>query len=296
MRIALIASAATFLAISLACTTTSADISLSGGFMPDPATSTVTVDGTVQASDALLPGSCVGYMDPNTPSYTVRLTDMTEAFISACSSTDVALAVRGPGGTWQCNDDAEGTNPAVRLTNPNGNYEIFVARYSDDTIASAVINISESRGPFCGRSGGGSETVNMTGTPSSGTTTIASGFGTSTSPVTAGGTTDVDNVSNIPGNCTGYINGTAPTHRLEVGAGLAALRVASCADSDTTLVINDGSGTWHCNDDEEGSNPVVSVNGPTAGTWDVWVGTYSSGGGSAATLRVSEGISGRLCN
>ncbi|MFT6821899.1 MAG: hypothetical protein ACJATT_005733, partial [Myxococcota bacterium] len=76
----------------------------------------------------------------------------------------------------------------------------------------------------------------------------------------------------------------------------AALRVASCADSDTTLVINDGSGTWHCNDDEEGSNPVVSVNGPTAGTWDVWVGTYSSGGGSAATLRVSEGISGRLCN
>jgi hypothetical protein len=297
MRTALIASAATFLAITLACGSTAIpDVSLTGGFMPDPVTSTVNVDGTVQASDALLPSSCVGYMNPNTASYTVALSDMSEAFIGACSSTDVALAVRGPDGTWSCDDDTEGTNPVVGLTNPNGTYEIFVARYSDDTVASAVINVSESGGPFCGGGGGGSETVNMIGTPSSGSTTVASGFGSSTTSVTAGGSTDVDNVSSIPSNCTGYIDGSAPTHRLDVSSGLGALRIASCADNDTTLVINDGDGNWHCNDDEEGSNPVVTVNGPTSGTWDIWVGTYSSGGGSASTLKLSEATSGTLCN
>jgi hypothetical protein len=112
--------------------------------------------------------------------------------------------------------------------------------------------------------------------------------------IVAGGGTDVDDVANIPANCAGHIAADRPDFRVDFTAGASPLRFASCAGADTTLIINDARGGWHCDDDTEGSNPVVTVENPPSGQYDVWVGTYSTETADA-NLRISE-MSGTLCD
>jgi hypothetical protein len=75
-------------------------------------------------------------------------------------------------------------------------------------------------------------------------------------------------------------------------AGLAAnqnprswIRFFVRAQGDTTLVINDAQGRWHCSDDEGGGlNPMIDITQPGGGQYDVWIGSY----------RASEQIRGQL--
>ena len=51
-------------------------------------------------------------------------------------------------------------------------------------------------------------------------------------------------------------------------------------------VVQAPDGTWTCSDDADGSDPAVTVDGG-AGTYSVWIGTYSRRTDSvAATLSV----------
>lgn len=62
-------------------------------------------------------------------------------------------------------------------------------------------------------------------------------------------------------------------------------------NGDTTLVINDGGGRWHCNDDSApGSNlnPVVDIRNAPAGQYDIWIGSYRSGEQIRGTLNITE--------
>jgi hypothetical protein len=89
-------------------------------------------------------------------------------------------------------------------------------------------------------------------------------------------------------NCSGYI-AEAPDFQLSYNAGALPLIFSVDAGSDTTLVINDPSGAWWCDDDgASGLNPAVRFDDPRSGRYDVWVGTFSSGSGAPATLFVSE--------
>lgn len=63
---------------------------------------------------------------------------------SALSNADTTLVVKGPDGTWYCDDDdGEDSNPSVELTPDVGRYEIWIGTCSEGEIKKAVPGISE---------------------------------------------------------------------------------------------------------------------------------------------------------
>jgi len=122
--------------------------------------------------------------------------------------------------------------------------------------------------------------------PAFGQVTLAAGFQPAPHAVqlVAGGGV---NAGNLGGGCAGFI-ADAPDYRLNYTAGGVALVLAVLAGGDTTLVINDPSGNWLCDDDGGGSlNPRLQIDAPSSGQYDIWVGTFG-GGTIAATLQISE--------
>lgn len=57
---------------------------------------------------------------------------------------------------------------------------------------------------------------------------------------------------------------------------------------DATLVINDGQGNWHCNDDASGLNPVIDLADAPPGQYDIWIGSYSASENIAGQLLITE--------
>ena len=104
--------------------------------------------------------------------------------------------------------------------------------------------------------------------------------------VDAGG----NNRNSISGSgCAEYINNAQPDVDVNYQAGRSRLYFFVKSDVDTTLLVNDANGTWHCSDDFEGSNPAIILNNPPSGKYNVWVGTYSQDDkGSRARLHISE--------
>lgn len=101
----------------------------------------------------------------------------------------------------------------------------------------------------------------------------------------AGGSTDV---RYLGGSCVGYA-ATAPDYRINYGQGSSTLlRFYFISDADTTLIINDTNGAWHCADDTFGTlNPTLDFASPPAGEYDIWVGTIQ-GDIVQGTLHVTE--------
>ena len=65
-------------------------------------------------------------------------------------------------------------------------------------------------------------------------------------------------------------------------------------NSDATLVINEPSGHWRCNDDHHHEGwgnalmPTIDFANPPAGRYDIWVGTYDASSHNPAILHVTE--------
>jgi hypothetical protein len=79
----------------------------------------------------------------------------------------------------------------------------------------------------------------------------------------------------VPGSgCSGYIDNARPSAKLTV-EGDGPLAIYAVSGSDTTLLVSDPSGRWHCSDDANGSNPAVTFARAAPGTYVVWVGTFS---------------------
>ena len=137
--------------------------------------------------------------------------------------------------------------------------------------------------------GGVAVAQDFTAPPTSGAVTLAGGFAPDphTVSVLAGGRLDVGAADLGPG-CAGFI-AEAPDFRLFFTPGTLPLYISALAETDTTLVINDPNGRWHCDDDTGGNlNPLVMFPTPTAGQYDIWIGTYTNTATAPATLRISE--------
>jgi hypothetical protein len=106
--------------------------------------------------------------------------------------------------------------------------------------------------------------------------------------IVAGGTEDA---SHLGGACVGMV-GSPPDFRLDYTAGGLPLNLWVYADVDTTLVVNDPSGAWVCNDDGAGDggnvNPGLRWANPPSGVYDIWIGRYASGDGANAKLVITE--------
>lgn len=118
-------------------------ISLSPGFTPDPTTATGTAGGPQSASE--LSSSCNGGNIANNPNHTLTAGGtFPNLRIMARSDGDTTIVVRKPDGSYECNDDSDGLNPMVTLTNaPAGEYRIWVGTFQDDASPSYTLGISE---------------------------------------------------------------------------------------------------------------------------------------------------------
>lgn len=91
----------------------------------------------------------------------------------------------------------------------------------------------------------------------------------------------------LPPGCIGFINPEAPQVKLNYTAGTTAMQVYAHSAADTTLIIRDPSGTWHCDDDSMARNPAIRFPSPKSGEYSIWVGAFG-GGRPQADLYVTE--------
>jgi len=123
--------------------------------------------------------------------------------------------------------------------------------------------------------------------PNSGQVQLRSGFTPDpyTVAVVAGGSQDGNR---LPGACTGWIS-DAPDFRVTYSAGRLPLAFRTVSGADTTLIINDPSGNWACDDDSFGDGDAqVVFRRPSSGVYDVWIGTFNRGGTARAVLGITE--------
>ena len=94
----------------------------------------------------------------------------------------------------------------------------------------------------------------------------------------------------VPGSgCSGFITNGAPTAVVQHD-GAGPLAIYAMSDTDTTLLVADPAGRWHCSDDADGSNPAVTFADAGTGAYVVWVGTFSpDAAGAAARLLAVKG-------
>ena len=135
--------------------------------------------------------------------------------------------------------------------------------------------------------------VNVMGEPGYGAYTLSAGFTPDPTAyaVTAGGSEQASqfnqadgtscfagNIANVPDVRVNYTAGTTFPLRFYV----------STPGTDTTLAINAPDGSWHCNDDTVGLQPVIDFATPLSGQYDVFVGTFSQGEFPQVQLYVTE--------
>jgi hypothetical protein len=259
-------------------------VNLRSGFTPDPHVTTVNAGGPIDVSS--VSDNCRGFIAER-PSFTLRYrAGELPLYVGVVADDDTTLVVKGPNGQWMCDDDSgDNLNPVISWDNPrSGRYQIWVGRFGSSELAPANLYISEVGGPA---NEVPADAPDFSLDPAYGTIDLVSGFQPDPHSVSisAGGPY---NAYAIP-ECVGWI-ATAPDYRVNFTAGSAGLPLIFSVQSeaDTTLVINDSQGNWLCNDDSDGLNPVVHIDAPVSGQYDVWVGTYSEGSLQPSTLNVSE--------
>ncbi len=94
----------------------------------------------------------------------------------------------------------------------------------------------------------------------------------------------------VPGNgCSGYIDNATPNATVSFD-GEGPLAIYATSDTDTTILVLDPAGRWHCSDDASGINPAVTFSNGAAGSYKVWVGTFSpDAAGASARLHAVRG-------
>ncbi|MEB3291149.1 MAG: hypothetical protein VKI82_14625, partial [Leptolyngbya sp.] len=105
--------------------------------------------------------------------------------------------------------------------------------------------------------------------------------------VWAGGSTNASSLG-LGGDCTGFIAAEQPDFRLQYEAGSYPLSFLVESAADTTLVINGPDTGWYCNDDFNGVNPLVYLQRPSSGQYDIWIGNYGDTSTHEAILYITE--------
>jgi hypothetical protein len=108
--------------------------------------------------------------------------------------------------------------------------------------------------------------------------------------VISGGEVNSDYIS----ECTGYVS-SAPDFRLHLSNPSESLQLLFIADDstkDATLLVKIPGGGWICNDDinDDDMNPLIFIDDPQPGQYDVWCGSFAQGQYIDGRLIVSDGI------
>ena len=109
-----------------------ADITLNGGFLPDPYQLRLTAGGSISVNQALEYGTgiCRGFVTSE-PSVELDYTGYGSLYIYTDGDADTTLAINGPDGQWYCSDDEIGTDAGLEFHDATrGVYDIYVGTYS----------------------------------------------------------------------------------------------------------------------------------------------------------------------
>ena len=116
--------------------------------------------------------------------------------------------------------------------------------------------------------------------PTFGTVPMVSGFVPDPwiETVLAGGSINAATIEGGDG-CLGNIAAVPDVNIEWLEPGTSPIRVFFVSDDDTTLVIRDPEGNFFCNDDsglavDRPLDPVIQLDEPIVGTYNIWVGTY----------------------
>lgn len=264
---------------------------LAPGFTPDPFSVSILSGGGLDVGDMNLGSGCVGYVTQD-PDYIVNFTgssDRLRFFVEG--DGDTGLVIAAPGKTYACNDDSNGLDPMVTFENAQaGQYNVWVASYSSGENIDATLYVTElDLEPGSMGGSGGSGDLNVGGSSANfGRVSLSRGFMPDpyTVDVTSGGANSVSAMDLGPG-CVGYAT-SDPDFILDYESAASMLRFYMEGDGDTALVINAPDGSWHCNDDSNGLDPMVTFDNPLTGQYDVWVASYSSDDNISGTLSITE--------
>lgn len=210
--------------------------------------------------------------------------------ITAAGESDLVLLVQTPAGEWFCSDDADGLSPGVQIDQPEaGAYRVWVGAFSSAG-ESVDATLTLARGEITVTSGGmGMDGMMGMGEPYAEGTydgqellvdqpmTRIDARGDGMDDMAAGGdvTAGGSMMNPVTGpTCGGFID-ARPTAAVEMD-GDGSFRAEPVEPDDLVMVVRTPDGVWFCSDDADGSsNPSVSIEGGTAGTYSVWVGTFS---------------------
>lgn len=132
--------------------------------------------------------------------------------------------------------------------------------------------------------------------------TTSSGGGDAAFVLTGGFDPDPQRYEVVPGGtlqisdgdtgCVGYLDPTRPHLQFDLSAPRASLGIVVAGVTDTTLLVRDPEGTWHCSDDSEflgDLNPALELVEPVVGRYHLWVGSYERDySGPAVSVLLTE--------
>lgn len=189
------------------------------------------------------------------------------------SDCDTTMLINDSSAQWHYNDDTNGLQPAIRLSNAqNGRYDIWVGTFGSTACAATLIAetfepAGQMPAPTCPDwSLGGAEVNLVQG-------------GTETRAVVAGGSVNMfGNQCGIDAH--GYV-AQAPDFSLYLDPQnmVTTLDLTVQGDCDTVLLVNDPGTSWVFNDDSADAGPLqprIVIGDALAGRYDIWVGTYGS--------------------
>ena len=267
---------------------------LAPGFAPSPFTRDALSGGDIEVKSLRLGDNCLGYA-ASEPDFLIELTgEFNRITFLIASAEDSTLIMNLPNGSWACNDDTNGLNPALVLHNaPPGSYRLWIGSYAAETYDESVLYISEAAPEALPTTATGPDPARD---PLYGETTLAPGFAPSpfTIQITGGGRNPV--ADHIAGEqCRGHV-AEAPDFSIYLNDVFDEIWFAVDSPADMTLLVNAADGSWHCSDNHLGTNPGIAFRFTLAGLYDVWVGSADEGNYAAAVFYVLETEPNELLN
>jgi hypothetical protein len=138
--LAIVALAASASAQDISADATYSTFALESGFMPDPHDIALAAGGGTEVTQA----GCAGFVADAPDAELTFTAGELPLNIYVTSEGDTTLVINAPDGSWHCNDDSNGFNPAVSF-NPaiSGVYDIWVGTYDSGSLPPAVLHITE---------------------------------------------------------------------------------------------------------------------------------------------------------
>ena len=198
-----------------------------------------------------------------------------DALLSVPGTCDTSLLARDTSGTWYFNDDAEGSfNPELNIPAADlSGLQVWVGTY-EASGCSVALDIQAQQG-------GASPQIAAGACPAAGTTAefdLVLGDTGLVGPLdlAIGGSQDIASCGGALAETfpVGFFDG-APSLNLSVSEETpSSLQFISEGACDAVMLAVAPDGSWHFNDDTNGTDPALAFPAPLSGTYSVWVGTY----------------------